>query len=249
MTAVVADRANRRRLSGRRVGWLAVALIPLTVAGLALAAVGDSATGVERVPVALVNEDQMITQVDEETGEETFMLAGRLLVTELTSPDSAANLDWQLTNSEDAAAQLANGQVYAVLTIPEDFSDAVLSLQGDVPRQAEIRIRTDDAHSYVASPVANALGDGLVRAFGSEITEIVITTLLAEVGGAFTEAADGASQLADGAGQLANGASGLASGVGQYTDGVSQLASGSGELDLGRCGARVWRRRAGVRNG
>jgi len=226
MTAVVADRIGRRRRSRRRAGVIAVIAVPLAFAGLALAAFGDPAQGIERIPVALVNDDDMVTQVDEATGEESFVLAGRQLVTELTGGDSPVGLDWQLTNATEAAAKLAVGEVYAALIIPDDFSDAILSIQGDEPRQARIEIRTDDAHSYAAGPVAEALGSSMVRAFGTAITETFIVNVFDQVGSAFSDAADGAEQLADGAEQAAGGAAQFADGVGQYADGVSQLSGG-----------------------
>ena len=48
-----------------------------------------------------------------------------------TSPDP--NLDWTLTDTADAKAGLRSGEYYAVLTIPSDFSAAILSSGGDKP--------------------------------------------------------------------------------------------------------------------
>ncbi len=49
------------------------------------------------------------------------MLAGRLLVTQLTSDDNQA-FDWTITNADEAQRMLDDGEVYAVLTVPKDFS-------------------------------------------------------------------------------------------------------------------------------
>jgi putative membrane protein len=105
--------------------------------------------------------------------------------------------------------------------------------------QAQLKLETDDAHSYLAGAVAQSLGDGMVRAFGSELTKQYIAgiyTQFGSVGEAFTQAADGATQLADGAAQAASGAQQYADGVGQYTGGVSSLASGLAQLNSGAAG-------------
>ncbi len=232
MSALVPVSASRRIRSWRIAAVVAVVLVPLAFAGLFLASVGDPEAGLERVPVAIVNDDEAIIQTGDD-GEEQYILAGRQLVTELTGSDSPADLDWQLTNDSDAAEMLASGEVYAILTVPSDFSEAILSTGGDDPQQASIEIRTDDAHSYVSGAVASALGDGMVRAFGSEITEQFIVGVFDEVGNSLTEAADAAQQLADGAADAASGAVEFADGVGSYTGGVAALASGARELDAG----------------
>lgn len=225
--------APRRRWV-RALAIVAAAVVPLAFAGLTMAALSDTEAGVDRIPAAIVNQDEMVTQTAED-GTEMPILAGRLLVTELTGANSPG-MDWQLSNAKEAAAKLAAGEVYAVLTIPSDFSSSVVSLSSTDPVQAQLTLQTDDAHSYLAGTVAQSLGDGMVRAFGSELTQQYISgiyTQFGTVGEAFTQAADGAAQLSDGAGQAASGAQQFASGVDQYTDGVSALSSGLGQLNAG----------------
>lgn len=225
---------TRRSRRLRWAGLAAVVLVPLAFAGLYIASIGDPGDGLDRIPAAVVNADEMVTTTDAD-GTESHVLAGRQLVTELTG-DEAPGMDWQLSNAEDAAAMLASGEVYAVLTIPADFSSSITSLQGDDPHQARIEIQTDDAHSYLAGAVAQSLGDGMVRTFGSAITEQYISGIYASfgtLGEAMQEASDGAGDLADGAGQAAGGAQQLTSGLGSYTGGVSQLSSGLKQLSAG----------------
>lgn len=225
--------APRRRWV-RALAIVAAAVVPLAFAGLTMAALSDTEAGVDRIPAAIVNQDEMVTQTADD-GTEMPILAGRLLVTELTGANSPG-MDWQLSNAKEAAAKLAAGEVYAVLTIPSDFSSSVVSLSSTDPVQAQLTLQTDDAHSYLAGTVAQSLGDGMVRAFGSELTQQYISgiyTQFGTVGEAFTQAADGAAQLSDGAGQAASGAQQFASGVDQYTDGVSALSSGLGQLNAG----------------
>jgi putative membrane protein len=234
---VSAARPLGRRRWVRVLAIVAAAVVPLAFAGLTMAALSDTENGLDRIPAAIVNHDEMVTQTADD-GTETPVLAGRLLVTELTGKDSPG-MNWQLSNAEEAADKLAAGEVYAVLTIPSDFSSSVVSLSSTDPVQAQLKLETDDAHSYLAGAVAQSLGDGMVRAFGSELTKQYIAgiyTQFGSVGEAFTQAADGATQLADGATQAASGAQQYADGVLQYTGGVSSLSSGLAQLSSGAAG-------------
>ncbi len=236
-----------RRL--RRVGLAAVALVPLAFTGLFVAALGQSDTALERIPAAIVNEDELITTTTPQ-GEEQVVFAGRQLVTELTG---AEGFDWTITNADQAQAALDRGEVYAVLTIPSNFSESILSLQSGDPRRAEIAIRTDDARAYLTGSVAQVVGQSMTDAFGRAVTEQVIGGLFAslgQVGTSLGTAADGASSLAGGARSLSGGIAeymagvdgladglwtisneteslgALASGIAEYTGGVSQVSAG-----------------------
>ena len=221
---------NRLRLAA----IAAVALIPLAFVGLYVASLGDTKAGVDRIPAAIVNADQAIITHNAD-GTTNYVLAGRQLVTQLTGTKSPG-MDWSLSNAADAKKALAAGQVYAILTIPKDFSKSVLSLQGSSPTQAQLSIRTDDAHSYLAGSVAQSLGDGMVRTFGSAITKQYISGVYASLGtlgASLSKAADGANGLASGAASVSSGASSLSSGLSSYTAGVSALSSGLTKLSGG----------------
>jgi putative membrane protein len=218
----------------RMIGLAAVILIPLAFVGLYVASVGDAKNGLDRIPAAIVNQDTAITTTNAD-GTTNYVLAGRQLVTQLTGHDSPG-MDWTLSNAADAKKALADGSVYAILTIPSDFSKSVLSLQSSSPVQAQLSIKTDDAHSYLAGSVAQSLGDGMARTFGSAITKQYISGVYASLGtlgASLSQAADGASSLASGASQTSAGASSLASGLTSYTGGVTSLSSGLSQLSSG----------------
>src|SRR5690606_4617009 len=128
----------------RRIGLIAVLAVPLSFAGAALWALGDADDAMGRIPAAVVNSDEL-TYLTAPDGTETPVFAGRQLVTELTSGEGG--FDWRVAGAEDAAAALANGEVYAVLTIPSDFSEKILTVNSADPQRAELGIVTDDAHS------------------------------------------------------------------------------------------------------
>ncbi|MER3390741.1 MAG: YhgE/Pip family protein [Microcella sp.] len=225
------------RRSRRRIATVVGAvLVPLSLVGLALAAVGDGEAALDRIPAAIVNNDELVTIVDADGDEQPF-LAGRQLVTELTGPDSVG-FHWTPTGEEEAARALEAGEVYAVVTIPSDFSASLTTISDTDAQPASIRIDTDDAHSYLAGSVMQAIGSGLVAQFGSEITARYLDELaggLGELGESLETAAGGAGDLAVGSRELAGGVRELGDGVTGLGDGASALGSG---LSSATSGAR-----------
>ena len=223
------------RRSRRRIATVVGAvLVPLSLVGLALAAVGDGDEALDRIPAAIVNNDELVTTVDAD-GEEQLFLAGRQLVTELTGPDSVG-FDWTPTGEEEAARALEAGEVYAVVTIPSDFSASLTTISETDAQPASIRVETDDAHSYLAGAVMQAIGSGLVAQFGSEITALYLDELaggLGELGESLETAAGGASDLAEGSREIAGGVREIGDGVSGLGSGASALGSGLGSATAG----------------
>lgn len=242
----------------RWAGVVAAVIVPLGLVGAALAAVGDADDALDRIPAAVVNSDELVTTTGPD-GEEQPVFAGRQLVTELTGPE-ATGFDWRATSAEQAAADLASGEVLAVLTIPEGFSRSLLTVGSPDQELAELAIETDDAHSYLAGTIVEAVGAGLAEQFGDTVTAQYLAGLqsgLGELGSALGDASDGATQVGDGVGEVgagvaslgdgiaalgsgadasAAGARDLSAGLAQYTGGVSSLSSGLAQLDRGADG-------------
>ena len=63
-----------------------VLVVPLAVAGLVTGGLASANDRLDTVPALIVNNDQMVTATAAD-GTETQILAGRLLVTQLTDPD------------------------------------------------------------------------------------------------------------------------------------------------------------------
>jgi len=224
-------------------GIAAVVLVPLAFAGLFVGAVGKGDTALDSIPVAIVNNDSLQTTTAAD-GTEQNVFAGRQLVTELTG---SKGFDWTITNEKDADAALKAGDVYAVLTVPSNFSTSIMSLFGDDPVKADISIRTDDAHSYLTGSVAQVVGQTMTDTFGKAITAQYIGGIYSSMG----ELGTSLGQAADGAAQLSSGASQLSSGLSQYTDGVGSLSYGLSQLDdqtagLGTLGSSVGTYTSGV---
>jgi putative membrane protein len=219
---------TRRTRWMRRAAIAAVVLVPLAFAGLFIAAIGQTTTPTSTIPVAIVNQDslQKVTQAD---GSVQNVFAGRQLVTDLTGTTGFA---WTITNEADANAALKSGKVYAILTVPSNFSTSILSLSSTSPSKANLSIRTDDAHSYLTGSVAQVVGQTMSDTFGKAITAQYIGGLYSSIGGLGTAL----TQAADGAGKLSTGASSLSTGLATYADGVGSLSNGLSQLNDGASG-------------
>ena len=219
------------RLSARTI--LIGILMPLVIIGSLLGIVTSADTALERIPVALVNNDELITETDD-AGEETFFFASKPLVTELVGGDTS--VDWVITDTDNAQSLLAAGEVYAVIEIPEDFSKAVQTLDSSDPTQAKFTIRTDPSHSYLAGVLADQLGASISSTisdeFGKEVTKGLFSAVV-DLGDGFSEAADAAEEVADGTRELADGVSELADGTQELADGTKKFSDGYATFDDG----------------
>lgn len=215
--------------------WVLVALItPIVIIGGLLGALSSAESGLERVPVALVNNDELIRETDDD-GEETVIFASKPLVTELVTSEDFA-VDWLVTNSEQARDLLASGDVYAIVEIPEDFSLAVTTLDSATPEQATFTIITDSSRSYLAGVLADqvgaALAAGVSDEFGSGIMEGLFSAIV-DISDGFQETADAADTLASGVEELSDGVGELASGYEEFDDGLGEFAAGTRSLSDG----------------
>lgn len=225
----------------RRRTTVAAALLPMVLGVLALWSLEDRSERASAVPAAVVNLDEPVFRGKGE--DKQVIAAGRLLAAGLTNPrprDVRPTLGWQLTQPEDAEAGLAEGRYYAVLTIPEDFSETVASVGGDDPRRAEVRLATNDASSPLAGEVSRQVADAAVAKLGHRVTRTYLQGVLSRTGelrlqldraaGAADKVAAGARAVAVGARRVDGGADRLAGGLGRLADGAGRLGSGADRL-------------------
>jgi putative membrane protein len=215
--------------------WFAVAVItPLVIVGGLLGALSSAGDGLERVPVALVNNDQLIRETGDD-GSENIIFASKPLVTELVTSDEFA-VDWLVTNSSQARELLAAGDVYAIVEIPEGFSLAVSTLDSDSPEQATFTIITDSSRSYLAGVLSDQIGQALAAGvsdeFGAGIMDGLFSAIV-DISEGFQEIAEGSQSLASATQELSDGVSELASGYEDFDDGLGTFAAGTRSLSDG----------------
>lgn len=224
-------RFRRSRLT--RIALAAVAVVPLLYGALYIWANIDPIGSLNRVQAAVVNHDQMI-EVTDRDGNAQPIAVGRLLAASLIDDDSAHNYDWVLTDARDAERGLSDGRYKAVLTIPENLSEAATSTSDPATAvQGRLDLRTNDAVNFVNGQIADRILAAAREALNAQVTETYLDNLylgFTDIKASLLDAADGAAELATGAGQLADGVHQLADGAQQLDAGAGELAGGLGTL-------------------
>lgn len=240
LTATGIERAR----SARPVTWLTlvgVLVLPALIGGALVAALYNPTERLDNMSAAIVNLDEPVTIQDQYTP------LGRQLAAGLVdgSDDLDSNLDWVLSNKEDAAEGLADGTYQAVVTIPKEFSAAATSsgqrLSGEdtEPEQATIRVVTAPDARLADEMITSQIASVATSSMGRMLSEATLSNVLigfGTLGDKLGEAEDGAVQLADGATQLADGVTQLGSGAGELASGAGQLADGATQVSSGAAG-------------
>ena len=218
-----------------RLAIIVVAVIPAIYGGLYLASNWAPTEHLDKLQAAVVNHDEGAEKPNSD-GEE--LNAGDELVDQIT-PKGEGGFDWQETSLKEANDGLAEGKYFAILEIPSNFSERLVSTGGDDPddpEQAGLDLRTDDAHNFIvgqlAGTVLNEIKSGLNETTTAEyVSEVYIG--FNDIHSATEKAADGASELNDGATELHEGTGTLVDGTKTLDDGVGTLGTGINDLDEG----------------
>lgn len=206
---------------------IAVMLVPLLYSALFLGAFWDPYAGLEKVPVAIVNEDEGATFNDEE------MKIGDEFVAKLKESD---DFDWSFISKEEALKGIENNDYYLMLEIPAQFSKQAVSLVGDNPQQAELIYTPNEGYNFLASQIGNTAINELSSRLNQQITETYVSSIydkLGELLDGLTAASDGALKIANGAGDAVDGTEQLIAGQGTLGEGLDKLQVGTTKLNSG----------------
>jgi len=204
---------------------IAVMLVPLLYSALFLGAFWDPYARLDKVPVAIVNEDKG-AQFQGET-----LMIGNEFVDKLKDSD---DFGWSFVTKEEAIQGLQDNKYYMMLEIPEQFSEQAVSLTTDTPEQAELIYTPNEAYNFLASQIGNTAVTELTSLLNQSITETYVTAIYEKIGDALEgiqAASEGAVQIANGAGDAKKGADQLVAGQETLGAGLSKLQAGVGTLN------------------
>ena len=244
-TAKANSIARRLRSSGNSLSIIrvmilviGVSLVPLVYAALLTWSNVDPINRLHQVPAAVVNLDKGNTDPDLDLGDE--------LTDELLDSTSNNNLDWTEMSESRANKALQDGEVYAVLRIPENFSSNVASVGNDDPStavKAQLSITTNDAKNMISGNLAQSILTKVTDTLNEKVSDEYLHNIYAgfnDMHDSLSDAEDGAGQLADGSSdakdgddKLADGTTNAKDGVGQLADGTATAKDGSGKLVVG----------------
>ncbi|MGV0732700.1 YhgE/Pip family protein [Mycolicibacter sinensis] len=200
-----------------RVALLTIIVLPLLYGAMYLWAFWNPFAAIDKIPVALVNSDTGATVEGQQ------LRAGDEVTRGLVD---SGQLDLHEVSESEAAKGVSDGTYYFSITLPPDFSTAVVSPAGPHPQKAQIQFRFNDANNYLASVMGQNAAREVLNEVGAKVGQQVIGTALIQV-------TDEVKQAADGAGQLSEGSKTLADSLGTARDGSAALADGSRRLSAG----------------
>ncbi|MBD8003696.1 YhgE/Pip domain-containing protein [Bacillus norwichensis] len=170
------NRIFTRDLKNISTNWAAVIIIggliflPSLYAWLNIAAMWNPYSHTDQIPVGLVNEDKGAVVRDQSID------AGKELVNELKGNK---DLDWHFTNRKKAMEELRNGDYFAVIIVPENFSESLGTVISDHPKKAKIE--------YYVNEKMNSISPKITQKGASMIVEQVSSKFVGTVNGVIFE--------------------------------------------------------------
>lgn len=242
--AAAADGAGRRfvfqefaRLRAPKmiVQVAGIALIPVLYAATFLWAFWNPYGHLDRLPVAVVNEDAGASFHGQRID------AGQQLVAKLRGDH---NLGWRFVTPAQASAGMADGAYAMEIVIPRDFSQRAVDRAERVHAPApQLTSITNDRYNYIAGVIgrnatvklASETALGLVKTYTESLVEALESSGagLGKAEKAAGELASGGRALQAKGGLLVSGASQLAKGANRLASGLQQASQGAGALAAG----------------
>lgn len=192
---------NKRYFRGQlpRLAIITIIFMPLLYGAMYLWAFWNPFGEVDKIPAAVVNLDKGATAQGERLN------AGKQVVSNLVA---SGELGIEETSAEDAAEGLADGTYYYTVTIPPDFSEAIVSPTAQNAFRAEIVFAFNDANNYLSSVIGGDAAEQVLNKVNEAIGDKFMHKVLVTVQGAIPklqEAVSGAEKLASGSGELNDG--------------------------------------------
>ncbi|MFI6766788.1 YhgE/Pip family protein [Streptomyces sp. NPDC050355] len=210
-----------------RLGLVALMLIPLLYGALYLCSFWDPYARLDKIPVALVNDDRGAS------ADGKKLTAGDDLAEKVKD---SKTFDWQEVSAADAAKGVEDGTYYLSLTVPANFSERIASSSGDDPQTGALKVRTNDANSYIVGSISKTVFSELRAKTSSTSSRAMLDKIFvsfSDLHDKTAEAADGAGKVDDGLGTAKDKTGELADGLGKLDEGSGAVSQGAGQVSKG----------------
>ncbi|MBX9425740.1 YhgE/Pip family protein [Streptomyces lateritius] len=225
LAALELKRFGRGKLP--RAALVAILLLPLLYGALYLYSFWDPYSRLDKIPVALVNEDRGATTDGKRIN------AGDDLTQGLLESNTFA---WHRVSDDEARRGVEDGTYYLSLTMPADFSSRIASSSGDSPETGALRVRTNDANNYIVGQISRTVFSEVRTAASTKSSRSFLDKIFisfSDIHDATEKAAKGATDLKQGVDKAKKGSKDLADGLTTAKTGSGDLAAGLKKLDKG----------------
>lgn len=220
---------------------LGVVIIPLLYSYFYLGAFWDPYSRLDKVPVAVVNEDAGATINDKSRN------LGQEMCDNLKEDGS---LKFSFTDAKTAKDGLKKNDYYAMIVIPDNFSQDIATSSEATKQTATITYSSNEKTNYLAAQILNNAVAKIEKSLRSSVDDEIVSTLSDQLTGVpnqlqtlsdglstlqdgATDLSDGTSKLSDASKELHNGTDKLANATNSLKDGTSSLSTGSKNLQSG----------------
>ncbi|MFE5888738.1 YhgE/Pip family protein [Streptomyces sp. NPDC056462] len=210
-----------------RAALVALLVLPLLYGALYLWSFWDPYGRLDRIPVALVNDDKGASV------EGKKLAAGDDITKGLRESDV---FDWREVSAAEARKGVENGTYYLSLTMPADFSERIASSSGDSPETGALQVRTNDANNYIVGQISRTVFSEVREAASTKASRSFLDKIFvsfSDIHGKTVKAASGADKLEGGIGKAEKGSKDLADGLKDAKKGSGKLATGLKKLNTG----------------
>ncbi|MFE2810071.1 YhgE/Pip family protein [Streptomyces nigra] len=210
-----------------RAALVALLVLPLLYGALYLWSFWDPYGRLDRIPVALVNEDAGTTVGGKE------LTAGDDITEGLHESDV---FDWREVSAAEAEKGVEDGTYYLSLSMPSDFSRRIASSAGESPETGALQVRTNDANNYIVGQISRTVFSEVRDAASTKASRSFLDRIFvsfSDIHGETVKAANGADKLEGGIGKAEKGSKDLAKGLKDAKEGSGELSSGLKRLDKG----------------
>ncbi|MEU2114322.1 YhgE/Pip domain-containing protein [Streptomyces sp. NPDC016459] len=210
-----------------RAALVAILLLPLLYGALYLYSFWDPYSRLDKIPVALVNEDRGAT------ADGKRINAGDDITKGLLESNTFA---WHRVSDAEARQGVEDGKYYLSLTMPGDFSSRIASSSGDSPETGALRVRTNDANNYIVGQISRTVFSEVRTAASTKSSRSFLDKIFisfSDIHDATAKAAKGANDLKQGVDKAKKGSKDLADGLTTAKTGSGDLAAGLRKLDKG----------------
>ncbi|SMQ15700.1 putative membrane protein [Streptomyces sp. Ag82_O1-12] len=210
-----------------RAALVALLVLPLLYGALYLWSFWDPYGRLDKIPVALVNDDKGAT------ADGKKITAGDDITKGL---HDSKTFDWQEVSAAEARRGVEDGSYYLSLTLPADFSERIASSSGNTPETGALQVRTNDANNYIVGQISRTVFSEVRQAASTKTSRSFLDKIFvsfSDIHGKTVKAAKGADRLNGGIGKAEKGSKDLADGLKDAKDGSGKLATGLKKLNTG----------------